>query len=307
MAELSYLQLKQEVHEKVPEAAIADISTYIEPKTSSLWGYSPRDVTQRLIYVTIYKDLENIGFERLLTRFKSTLQCAKRTLEHNVSLIRPLLAEWGRSQIQLGKLSDWKAAARTTRKGKKITDVHLWIDSVDFPRVKDGSVYSKDHYTHSFKLDGAGRRFMTVQDAHGVILKVWGGYSPKLHDGSFLDLFRLEFLEYFAGASMIGDNHFAKGRRLFGNSIVFHTNYAIRKTNDPPPCDPDQYVTEEVVEAKKAYNKEHSTVRGKVEAPYGRMKLQFAALDNAFAESEFQQDCLVYFAFGLNNWMKRHS
>jgi len=62
---------------------------------------------------------------------------------------------------------------------------------------------------------------MVLQDANCKIRAVWGGYTPKLHDGEFLKLQQDWIKEHLAGATIIGDNHFSWGNTL--NNVKFVT------------------------------------------------------------------------------------
>ena len=45
--------------------------------------------------------------------------------------------------------------------------------------------------------------------------KMWGGYSPKVFDGNFLELFWDFFEEDLKGAGIVADNHFEWGQRTW--------------------------------------------------------------------------------------------
>lgn len=147
---------------------------------------------------------------------------------------------------------------------------------------------------------------MTVCNAKGIILFVSGGYTPKLHDGSYLSMHRENIIRMFGGATAIGDNHFSRGRQLFGREITFHCNYAIKKATDPPPLDDQEYAKAETVAAKQSYNTEHSDMRARVESPYGTLKIKWKSLADPFREDSIQHNYLVHIAAAAFNWIKRH-
>ena len=124
----------------------------------------------------------------------------------------------------VGSVTDWKKVARKAQAAKgKVADTTLWIDSIDLPLIGTQSI-SRTGDRWSYNLNGAGLRFATVSDASGRVLKVWGGHTPKLHDSEFLSVNRDEFEEVFAGGVVAGDNHFAKGQKIFDDPLVGLSN-----------------------------------------------------------------------------------
>jgi hypothetical protein len=66
-----------------------------------------------------------------------------------------------------------------------------------------------------------GQRFMTIQDGKGLILKVFGGYSPKVFDAHFMNHNKQFLEEEMKGAVMLGDEHFRTTSQYFdGPKIV---------------------------------------------------------------------------------------
>lgn len=75
-------------------------------------------------------------------------------------------------------------------------DVNLWIDSTDFPleNKPHGKKTKSRHW--SFKLNRRGRRYMFIRDGR-VLRFVSDGYSPKTHDGTYLEIERRTFSRDF--------------------------------------------------------------------------------------------------------------
>ena len=48
---------------------------------------------------------------------------------------------------------------------------------------------------------------------------VWksDGYSPKVHDGQFIELRKAEFRRLFHGGHFVGDEHYSKLKRILTN------------------------------------------------------------------------------------------
>ena len=61
------------------------------------------------------------------------------------------------------------------------------MDSVDLPKTH-GPDRGRKSTAWSYKLNRPGRRFMFVQDLRRRVRKVFGGYSPKVYDGDFLEI-----------------------------------------------------------------------------------------------------------------------
>jgi len=58
------------------------------------------------------------------------------------------------------------------------------LDSTDRKSGKQSTSRSSD--TWSYKENGPAQRFTFLMDYKRRIRKVWGGYTPKLYDGHFL-------------------------------------------------------------------------------------------------------------------------
>ena len=60
------------------------------------------------------------------------------------------------------------------------------LDSSDF-HVLGFKGMTKKNILWSYKLNGAGRRYMLLTDGNGIPMKIFGGYSPKLYDGRWVE------------------------------------------------------------------------------------------------------------------------
>lgn len=149
---------------------------------------------------------------------------------------------------------------------------------------------------------------MVLQNGKSEVVRIWGGYGPKLHDGSWLEVHKEELLHSLRGSCICGDNHFSRGRALFKNKIKFHTNYTIREgTREERNCEDEEFVSNEEYQSKKKYNASHQKARARVEQPFGDLELKYASLRKPWAESEEQLDCLIYTAFAIRNCQKAKS
>jgi len=195
----------------------------------------------------------NIHFDYLIS---------KRSLRTNVSRMRAIIFAWAESHCEIGDVGDWSYQARhTTLLFTKVyhtkADSNLWIDSSDFI-IKNVGHYTPRSPEWSFKENKPGRRFMVVTDARLRVRKIWRGYSPKVHDGTFLANNIDYFEQFFTDAVFLGDNHFSRGRNL-SQHFKFHTNYAIRegKKTNVDGVDADIDFTSNITAKMKKFNAQH--------------------------------------------------
>jgi hypothetical protein len=146
---------------------------------------------------------------------------------------------------------------------------------------------------------------MTIRDGAGKIRQVWGGYSPKIHDGQFVELFRSEFETSFKvfllyvqatghgrlivpqGSGIIGDEHFRKASKLFSDPVVY-----------APFKKPRRGI---LSASQAAWNEDLRKLRARVETPYGWIKRKFEALSKPWMEPLWQLDHAVMLAFAIWN------
>ena len=167
-----------------------------------------------MVLLTLYKNLYGNGFHHIADEIDFHYKLTEHSIRHNIPLVRNVLSGWANGEITLGNLHDWKAAARHGNFGELVQDSNLWIDSSDFKIVNSGYFKPKSA-EWSFKENAPAQRYMVVSDAKGKIHKVWGGYSPKLHDGTFLSNNKESIELLLKDGVVLGDNHFSKGKKLF--------------------------------------------------------------------------------------------
>ena len=150
----------------------------------------------------------------------------------------------------------------------------------------------------SFKLNRPGSRFMVLMDARRRVRMVWGGYSPKLYDGHFVEMKKEWFLSNCPNDVFITDNHFSWAR---DNRDQFPKTYA----NYPEPAEksvPDDMHGVTVLTAeKKRYNRAVAHCRARVESPFGTIKTLWKVLQKPFMETKEQLDCVFYLALAVHN------
>ena len=138
---------------------------------------------------------------------------------------------------------------------------------------------------------------MFVQDGKRRIQRIWGGYSPKIFDGNFLELFRDELEEKFNGAGIVADTHFEWGKNNFEH-VDFFVPF---KNPSSRNQDPDGVNISKLTKEQMSYNTAIHKLRARVEDTFGEIKSDFKALKTPWRESEDQLDCLVWIAAGIHN------
>ena len=90
------------------------------------------------------------------------------------------------------------------------------MDSSDFAITGRKRVRKKSS-DWSYKLNRPALRYMIIRDGAGNICRVWGGYTPKLYDGDFLEVHKDEIEHDFTYGVILADNHFSRDKKLFTN------------------------------------------------------------------------------------------
>lgn len=298
---LSYTQIKKKVIKKFGLEAFDDFTAFVQDNEPNFWGEDrPRWFEKRCIVMALYKDLNGISFDTVLKDVTIGMKISKKSFVHNTKEVRRLGNLWGESTINLGDIHDWEAAARSLSLKGVVTGTHFWMDSSDFKKERYRGM-SRKSTDWSFKLNRPGRRFMFLRDGKGRIRKLWGGYSPKLYDGDFLDLHRRPLESELNGAKIIADTHFAVGKKMFEN-VTFVTPWPEPGTRKRKR---DGEGLEKLSKEKRRDNKIIRAARSRVEDSFGIIKTTFRALNKPWAEEVEQLDNLVLLAVGCYNFQRQ--
>lgn len=284
--------------------------TYLEVIKPTLWGLEKPDEFENMcLNIMLYHDATGLGFSVIERQLKrgGTKYYGHHSMLHNSQVLRKALDGWANQQFLVGDRNSWDEAARNGRFPASIGDANLWIDSVDY-RIKGKQSASRKGPQWSYKLNAPGRRYVTIHNARRKVVKVYGGHSPKLFDGTFLETHKVDIQELFKGARFVGDNHFSKGKQYFSShanedDIKFYTNYAKKSKKklvdvEGPVNDAD--VVDELTNAHQSFNRDHQGVRSRVETPYAWISNTFKAL-SLWRETEEQLDYLVHIALAVHN------
>eukprot|EP00026_Physarum_polycephalum_P019929 Phypoly_transcript_22202.p1 GENE.Phypoly_transcript_22202~~Phypoly_transcript_22202.p1 ORF type:complete len:189 (+),score=33.19 Phypoly_transcript_22202:49-567(+) len=155
----------------------------------------------------------------------------------------------------------------------------------------------------SYKCNSKGRRYMVLRDGKGRIRKMWGGYSPKVFDGHFLELFGEWFEEYLKGVGVIADQHFEGGKKLKG--VIFYTAHHeprfSHNNNNLATNEEDTVNLHLLTKEQLSFNNALYKLRARVELPFGEAKSIFRVLRQHWGESSNQLDNMVWIAAGVSS------
>ena len=295
--EITFARLRRKVERKLSKVVVDDVLSFIEQRHPILWGIQqPYDFIQAITLLTLYHDLEMIGYVRLVSMINLDFEISDKSLRHNACKIRLLLFEWGESKVIEGDQDTWTATSINVSHPKSLKPPILWVDSTDVPLEHKRGMGTKSP-DWSFKLNKPGQRFMVLSDGLGFVRKVWGGYSPKVHDSQFMALLVDWCEEHLEHVTLVGDQHFEPLKHRWP-TITFYTPY---KT---PPESKDSFTLSGIsmlIKAQEVHNARVRRLRSRVERPFAWIKSTFASLRIPFAEAKEQQECLVWFAIGCFN------
>jgi len=288
-------QVKRYVEQNLKNDQINKILNYVVKREPKLWGEQKgsRNFVQNMVFLTIYKDLYNVGFVRLSNQLED-INLYDKTLRFNVQKIRKYLAKWAKKKFNIGDAFLWDKSMRKRKLGSKIKQANLIVDSADFRLSGKSSTSTKDS-TWSYKEVGPAQRYMIFYDGKGVVRKLLGGYSPKTYDSDLLKI-QKEYLEdEIADGVVVGDQHFSKANEYIEN-FEFYCPYP-EKNNKRRR---DGKRVSKLTNAQQQWNKQIYDLRSSVETPFGNIKQKFLSL-SCFKESKQQQDYLITFSLGLLN------
>jgi hypothetical protein len=163
---------------------------------------------------------------------------------------------------------------------------------------------SKKDPQWSYKLNAPGVRFQAVIDCQRRVRRLWGPYSPKIEDTTFLQMYHREIENDFDGANVLGDGHYYEATRTF-NKAHF---YAPR----PEPKQPRGVARQRgqglvvLTKTQQQNNLEIRRLRADMESPFGDLHKKLDILSTPFAEGFDQLGYVVVFAVGLHNRGIRH-
>lgn len=309
---LLYSDVEKEVRRLLTKTTMEDMLLYLKQANPSFWGLKqPQYFQRRMFVLAMHHAITGMGYHQILRKVKQLgFKITSKSLKHNTQQIRRTLAEWGKSKVVLGKKPDWERAMKNVAGKKKFPKLQFWIDSTDFAMQNKGGKRKKDP-NWSFKCNSKGRRYMVLMDGVGRIRKMWGGYSPKVFDGHWLEMFRRFFEKKLKGSGVIADQHFEWGKNL--KDLAWYTahheprfgrNNNAATQQEEADTDDEGVDLQVLTKDQRSFNSALYKLRARVELPFGENKSIFQLLSTHWRESERQLDHMVWIAAGVYNSKK---
>ncbi len=231
---LTRAQLRAKVQRRI--SGVNEMRDFVLASHLHLWGeQQPPTYALDSIYILFYHDLFNVGYIEIFNRVQRWYPNSHKSLWHNCQAIRLELKDWADENIILGTEDDWNDAAEFTRPDEAPLGVNIWVDSVDY-QIQGRRKYGAKSDKWSYKLSAPGRRYMIFRDGLGHVVKLIGGYSPKIRDYMWIEERREWLNKTFEGAVMIGDNDWRVGmQHLDDERVTIHAPHAeprARRRND---------------------------------------------------------------------------
>ena len=307
----SHRELKRWVEAKIGAECFADVFAFVEQAHLTLWcEHQEPPFLQLMLLMILYRDVTGRGYIRVLNQLRVQPSIGISSFMHNERLIHQQLKKWAKRQFVLGNAADWNADASTIRRPRQTHGGNLWIDSSDFRLSRRAGKGVKDAY-FSYKANSMARRFMLLRDGAGRVRKLWGGYSPKLYDGHLIELYSDWMEENLDGGVVFGDGHFGIASTLFDDDskVRFITPVAkkskkMMKRLVGANGDGADLVIRTNEDSK--LNADIAHVRARVEKNFAWVKNTFQTLSIKYQGQPSELDCIVYFAFGVNNYNINH-
>ena len=308
------------VERKIPPRLVKKLVRVVRDSkgVKHLWGSANiKEAAKRETILLLYKDLYAVSYNRLAIEVDLGFRLSQHSFTHNAKVIRKALGGWGREQIWFDTWEGWDKLVENSKKVRGLEKVNLWMDSTDIQMAhRDG--WTKGGPDFSGKTKKFGQRYQVVQDADGVVQGLWGGYSPKLYDGDWVNIMKEPLSRELFGGHVVADTHYETANKTFKSigeeeSVKFYT--PIAKPRGPKKKKGGKGSNNSAEESvglrvltkdQETHNKRIASIRGRVEGVFGTIKQKWKCLDGPFREKKEQQNYVVYLAIGVFNWNKRH-
>lgn len=177
--------VENSVKRRMQKRTYKSILRMVKKCKPKLWGTNQHNLQKKATLVAIYKDQYGISYDKLEEEARDWM-ATKKSLRHNQKVLRKIFRQWAKKHVKLGTLEDWNRVSVANLR-KIDNPPHLLADSTDFRKSGKASTSRKD-MNWSYKCNSPGRRYMAFSDVTGKPLRVFGGYSPKLYDGHWVDI-----------------------------------------------------------------------------------------------------------------------
>jgi len=311
---LHYSDTEKLVKKKLKGRVFESMLNYLKENKPVLWGAEqPSNFVRRMFVLAMYHSITGKGYQKITNSIENLgFKIWPRSVQVNSRRIRKALSGWGREQMPLGNITEWRKAMKHVAGVKHFPGLCLWMDSTDV-KTENRKGKKKKEKNWSFKCNSRGRRYMVIVDGKGRIRKMWGGYSPKVYDGEFLKINQEWFENNLRGAGIIADQHFEAGKKLKG--VKFFTKKRINDESSENESEIDENSSDVEIDSdmqdlavntkkEKGYNKALYRLRARVEQPFSEMRAIFAILQQHWRESDEALDEMMYMAMGVLNAKK---
>lgn len=110
---LDLAETRAKIERRIGGTAVASILRFVRRCEPRLWGeQQPPPYLEANVLLCLYKDLFGRGYESLLDEFQFGFPLSKRSIMHNVPVIRQILEDWGMEHTPLGTATQWNASCR---------------------------------------------------------------------------------------------------------------------------------------------------------------------------------------------------
>lgn len=303
-APFNYNVAKNRIKEMISAGAFRDLLRYIQRCNLKFWAaVKPHDLAEIMLVATCMKDVLALSYNEIIDALSAKLTVFPKALQHNVRLCRCQCRNWARQYIRRGTAAEWRRAANRANLPIWLKNVRLWMDSTDIRICKKRNLRGPKSDAWSAKLKAPGRRFSLVSDADGVIRKVWSGVSPKKYDSEFVMDKKDSLEDDFAGATIIGDNHYWQASKKMDDTTFLA---CAGKSTTVQEARAARFA--QTKEELKARRPEAQEARARVETNFSSIKRCFRSLRGEqylpWRESMKQLDYTFTWACAVHNFKK---
>lgn len=136
---------------------------------------------------------------------------------------------------------------------------------------------------------------MLFSDSQGRPRRLFGGYSPKLYDGHWVEANSTWIERRLEGATIYADCHFHSCSKKLKKVTMI--------TPTPKKCGRKKQGTtkrdNQLPDDVQISNKRIAQIRSRVERPFANAQNKFSSLSQPFFEDDDQLDALVQFSLGI--------
>ena len=144
--EITYKDVKTVTHSTIGARTFRSVFQFVDAKEPSTWGaQKPRGFLRKSLYLAVYHDITFTGYKKLSAATRDWHTISAHSLNNNSQTLRTVCGEWGDEHIELGSLSEWRAAARHADLPREVQNTLLWVDSSDFGEVGKVSTSRRDN------------------------------------------------------------------------------------------------------------------------------------------------------------------